>query len=166
MQVTFFIGSKSDKGKLKDGIDVCKKLGIDYVVHITSAHRSPERTKKLVLQAENSGCKVYICEAGMAAQLAGNVAAHTVKPVIGVPLTSNSSPLLGIDALLSTLQMPPGIPVATVAIDRSDNAAWLAAQILAITDEDLANKLRKIREENAEKIEKDSDDLQHELASQ
>lgn len=117
---------------------------------VSSAHRTPERTEALVAQEEAAGARVFICAAGMAAHLAGSVAARTLRPVIGIPVTGSA--LGGMDALLSTVQMPPGFPVATMALDKAGarNAAWLAAQILALEDAALADRLaaarRKMRE--------------------
>ena len=134
VEVAVFIGSISDKEKMLPCVEVLEKLGISYKFHVTSAHRTPNRTEHLVKDLEEKGCKVFICAAGLAAHLAGSVASKTTRPVIGVPLCA--SPLLGIDSMLSTIQMPPGYPVATVAIDKvgAKNAAYLAAQILALSD--------------------------------
>lgn len=140
--------------------DVLKKLGISYHFTITSAHRTPERTKKLVAELEADGCRVFICAAGMAAHLAGAVAAATTRPVIGIPITASA--LGGMDALLATVMMPPGFPVATVALDKagSRNAAWLAAQILALSDKNLEKKLADARAEFAKAVEEAADELQ------
>ncbi len=142
VDVAIFIGSISDKEKMFPCIEVLEKLGISYKFHITSAHRTPNRTENLIKDLEEKGCKVFICAAGLAAHLAGAVAARTTRPVIGVPI--NASSLGGIDALLSTVQMPPGYPVATVALDRvgAQNAAYLAAQILAVSDFQLEKKIK------------------------
>ena len=139
-KVAVFIGSASDEATVAPCADILKKLGIPFRFTVTSAHRTPERTAELV------GCEVFICAAGMAAHLAGAVAARTMKPVIGIPVAA--SPLGGMDALLATVQMPPGFPVATVALDKAGarNAAWLAAQILALHDPELAHKIRISRE--------------------
>lgn len=140
-KVLIIMGSQSDKEKTLPCLEVLQTLGISYKVTISSAHRSPDRTQALVVEAEKSGVEVFICLAGMAAHLAGAVAARTARPVIGVPLSASS--LGGMDALLSTVQMPAGYPVATMALDKSGakNAAWLAAQILAVSDQDLAKKI-------------------------
>ncbi|GAB6887675.1 5-(carboxyamino)imidazole ribonucleotide mutase [Desulfothermus okinawensis JCM 13304] len=153
VDVAIFIGSISDKEKMFPCIEVLEKLGISYKFHITSAHRTPNRTENLIKDLEEKGCKVFICAAGLAAHLAGAVAARTTRPVIGVPI--NASSLGGIDALLSTVQMPPGYPVATVALDRvgAQNAAYLAAQILAVSDFQLEKRLKEIREEMARFVE-------------
>ncbi|TRZ92354.1 5-(carboxyamino)imidazole ribonucleotide mutase, partial [bacterium] len=126
MNVTIFLGSESDFDVIKDGLVILKEFGVPFDLEVTSAHRSPERTLKLVREAEAKGTEVFIAVAGKAAHLAGVVAAHTVRPVIGVPV--ESAALAGMDALLSTVQMPKGIPVATVALGKAGgaNAALLA----------------------------------------
>ena len=145
-QVAIFIGSASDEPVLAPCAEVLRKLGVSYRFTVTSAHRTPERTEALVRELEAEGCRVFICAAGMAAHLAGAVAARTLKPVIGIPVSGAA--MGGMDALLSTVQMPPGFPVATVALDKAGarNAAWLAAQILALTDPGLAAALAAERE--------------------
>lgn len=144
-KVAIFMGSASDEPMISPCADVLKKLGVPFRFTVTSAHRTPERTAELVDSLEADGCEVFICAAGMAAHLAGAVAARTMKPVIGIPVAA--SPLGGMDALLATVQMPPGFPVATVALDKAGakNAAWLAAQILALHDADLAERIRAAR---------------------
>ncbi len=144
-KVAIFMGSASDEPMISPCADVLKKLGIPFRFTVTSAHRTPERTAELVDSLEADGCEVFICAAGMAAHLAGAVAARTMKPVIGIPVAA--SPLGGMDALLATVQMPPGFPVATVALDKAGakNAAWLAAQMLALHDADLAERIRAAR---------------------
>ena len=138
-QVAIFIGSASDKDKMQSCTQVLDDLGISYKFTVTSAHRTPERTEQLVKTLEEEGCRVYICAAGLAAHLAGAVAAKTIKPVLGVPLSA--SELGGMDSLLSTVQMPPGFPVGTLALDKvgAKNAAWLAAQILALEDSSIGS---------------------------
>ena len=145
-QVAIFIGSASDEPVIAPFAEVLRKLGVSYRFTVTSAHRTPERTEALVRELEAEGCRVFICAAGMAAHLAGAVAARTLKPVIGIPVSGAA--MGGMDALLSTVQMPPGFPVATVALDKAGarNAAWLAAQILALTDPGLAAALAAERE--------------------
>ena len=140
-KVGIIMGSKSDLPAMQDAIDILIEFGIESEVNIVSAHRTPAEVLNLVNNAESSGIKVFIAAAGMAAHLAGVVAAHTTLPVIGIPIPSGS--LNGMDSLLSTVQMPPGIPVATVAIGSSGakNAAILAVQILATADETLKQKL-------------------------
>jgi len=144
--------------------EVLDELGVPCEVRITSAHRTPQETKEYVIDAQNRGCKVFICAAGMAAHLAGAVAAQTTCPVIGVPISSGA--LQGVDALLSTVQMPGGIPVATVAIGKAGakNAAYLAGQILAVTDEALFQRVLADREKNKDKVISQNDALQNSLS--
>ncbi len=158
-QVAVFMGSISDKETMQACAAVLDQLGVDYRMTVTSAHRTPERTHGLVRELEAQGCQVFICGAGLAAHLAGAVAAATTKPVLGVPL--NASSLGGLDALLSTVQMPPGFPVATLAVDKvgARNAAWLAAQILALQNTDLAERLQQARQEMKDKVEQDAASL-------
>jgi 5-(carboxyamino)imidazole ribonucleotide mutase len=145
------MGSDSDLPVMEASFAVLRSFGIPFEARITSAHRTPEVTKSFVVDAEQRGCAVFIAAAGMAAHLAGAVAAATVKPVIGIPINAS---LDGLDALLATVQMPAGIPVATVAIGKAGakNAAYLAAQILSVSDPDLAQRLRDERAANAEVI--------------
>ncbi|GAB4295919.1 MAG: 5-(carboxyamino)imidazole ribonucleotide mutase [Myxococcota bacterium] len=152
-RILILMGSDSDWEAMKEATAVLDDFGVKARVHISSAHRTPERTAEIVKSAEENGIKVIIAGAGMAAHLAGVVAAHTTLPVIGVPL--DASPLGGLDALLSTVQMPPGIPVATVAIGKpgAKNAAHLALQILALADSALAEKLKNYREKQKTLIE-------------
>lgn len=138
-QVLIIVGSDSDVPVMKDAAKVLEEFGVEYDMTISSAHRSPERTRELVEDAKSSGVKVIIASAGLAAHLAGVIAAHFPLPVIGVPLQSGV--LSGIDALLSTMQMPSGVPVATVAINGAKNAGILAVQILATSDKKLEEKL-------------------------
>ena len=153
-KVAIFMGSISDEDKMTPASQVLASLGIPHKYTVTSAHRTPERTVELVRQLEDDGCQVFICGAGMAAHLAGAVAAKTIKPVIGVPITASS--LAGLDALLATVQMPPGFPVATVALDKAGakNAAWMAAQILALNDAGLAERIRTERQGFKDSVEK------------
>jgi 5-(carboxyamino)imidazole ribonucleotide mutase len=157
--VAVIMGSISDEEAMRPCVEILDKLGIDHLFTVSSAHRTPERTEKLVRDLEADGCRVFICAAGMAAHLAGAVAARTIRPVIGVPVTASS--LGGMDALLSTAQMPPGFPVATVALDKAGarNAAWMAAQILALEDEKLAVGLRQARQEFKDSVEAAADKL-------
>ena len=141
------MGSDSDFGVMSKAVSVLKGFGIPVEVHVYSAHRTPEKVAEFATNAKDNGFGVIIAGAGMAAALAGVVAGHTTLPVIGVPLKSNV--LEGVDALLSTVMMPSGIPVATVAIDGSKNAAYLAAQILAISDEELAKKVLENRQKQS-----------------
>lgn len=154
--VSIIMGSKSDYEIVKECAEVLKKFDVRFELIISSAHRSPERTKEYVKDAEKKGAKVFICAAGMAAHLAGFVAAITTKPVIGIPMSGG--PLNGFDALLSTVQMPGGMPVATVAIGKAGaiNSAYLAMQILALNNTELAEKLKKDRVEKSLAVENDS----------
>jgi 5-(carboxyamino)imidazole ribonucleotide mutase len=149
--VAIVMGSDSDLPVMEACFSVLRSLDIPFEARITSAHRTPQITKDFVEDADARGCVAFIAAAGMAAHLAGAVAATTVKPVIGIPINAS---LDGLDALLSTVQMPAGIPVATVAIGKAGakNAAYLAAQILAAHDAELAQKLRIERAANAEAI--------------
>ncbi len=162
-QVAIFIGSVSDQDKIRPGIEILKEYQISYSFTVTSAHRSPERTKDLVLSLEQDGCQVFICAAGMSAHLAGVVASLTIKPVLGVPV--NASPLNGLDALLSTVQMPPGYPVGTLAIDKAGakNAAWMAIQILALNDLKLTQALITGREKMKQTVEEAAGQLNEDL---
>lgn len=150
--VAILMGSDSDLPVMQAACEVLRQFGIDYEVRVTSAHRTPVDTSEYVRDAESRGCVAFICGAGMAAHLAGAVAAQTLRPVIGVPI--DAGPLSGFDALLSTAQMPGGIPVATVAIGKAGakNAGYLAAQIIAVTDDALKAKLIAEREANAQAI--------------
>lgn len=159
-KVAIFIGSISDEEKMRPCAETLKELGVPCLFTVPSAHRTPERTKKLVAELEASGCQVFICAAGMAAHLAGAVAAATTRPVLGVPI--DASPLGGMDALLATVQMPPGFPVGTLALDKAGakNAAYLAAQILALSDPELAKKLLAVREKFKADVDKAAADLE------
>jgi 5-(carboxyamino)imidazole ribonucleotide mutase len=162
--VAVLMGSDSDLPVMQSAVEVLDLFGVPREVRITSAHRTPAATQAYVRDAEARGCAVFIAAAGLAAHLAGAVAAHTVKPVIGVPL--DAGPLSGMDALLSTVQMPAGVPVACVAIGKTGarNAAWLAVQILALSDPALAARLREEREKNAQAVIERDARLQEELA--
>jgi phosphoribosylaminoimidazole carboxylase PurE protein len=157
--VAILMGSDSDLPVMQACSDLLDNFGVEYEVRITSAHRTPEDTRDYVREAEERGCAVFIAAAGLAAHLAGAVAAQTVRPVVGVPI--DSGPLRGIDALLSTVQMPGGIPVASVAIGKSGakNAAYLAVQILATNDAGLKTALEEERASNAESIRQKNRDL-------
>ncbi|MDY4196611.1 MAG: 5-(carboxyamino)imidazole ribonucleotide mutase [Peptoniphilaceae bacterium] len=153
-KVGIVMGSDSDLPIIQRATDTLRALQIPFEVHVYSAHRTPIPAAEFARKARQNGIGVIIAAAGMAAHLAGALAANTTLPIIGIPCKSNT--LSGIDALLSTVQMPPGIPVATVAVDGGVNAALLSAQILAVTDEDLAEKLDAKRQADAEKVlEKD-----------
>ncbi len=155
-KVGILMGSDSDLPIIEKSIQTLKDFDVPYEVHVYSAHRTPEKALEFSSNARNNNFGVIICAAGMAAHLAGAIAANTVLPVIGIPCKSTN--LDGMDALLSTVQMPPGIPVATVAINGGVNAALLAIQILSIEDEALYDKLLKRRLSDKEKVlEKDRD---------
>ena len=154
-KIGIVMGSDSDMPVVSKAIDTLNDLSVQYEVHIYSAHRTPEEAKAFAQGARANGFGAIIAAAGKAAHLAGAIAANTTLPVIGIPV--KSSTLDGLDALLSTVQMPSGIPVATVAIDGAANAALLAVQMLAIEDEALALKLSEQRKANAQKVlEKDA----------
>jgi 5-(carboxyamino)imidazole ribonucleotide mutase len=148
-QVAVLMGSANDKDKMAPAADTLARYGIEADVRIMSAHRTPHVVAEFASSARANGYGALICGAGMAAHLAGVVAGHTTLPVIGVPLSAGA--LNGVDALYATVQMPKGIPVATVAIDGAMNAALLAVQILAVDDADLADELARHREEMAPK---------------
>ena len=154
MSVGILMGSKSDLDCVRAAFDVLDDFGVPFTARILSAHRTPEEAAEFAASAEANGLKVIICCAGMAAHLGGVIAAHTTLPVIGVPM--KASTLDGLDALLSTVQMPSGMPVATVAIDGATNAALLAAQILALSDEALSERFAAYRAAQSAKVmEKD-----------
>ncbi len=155
------MGSDSDLGTVKKGLSILKEFSVPYEVHIISAHRTPERASTFASKAKENGIGVIICAAGKAAHLAGVIAAHTTLPVIGIPISATT--LDGLDALLATVQMPKGIPVATVAIDGAENAALLAIQMLAITNDQLAGKLSDYKRSMEEAILKKEAKLQEEL---
>ena len=161
--IAVLMGSESDWPIMQKCTEVLDRLGIGFEVRVTSAHRTPAATAAYVADAVERGCALFICGAGMAAHLAGAVAAHCVRPVIGVPI--NSGPLSGFDALLATVQMPGGIPVATVAVGGAGarNAAYLAAQILALGDPALQAALEADRERNREKVQAQNARVQSEL---
>ena len=145
MRVAVLMGSEKDLAKMQACSEVLTEFGITHDVHVMSAHRTPDRVATFARSARGDGYGVIICGAGKAAHLAGAVAAHTTLPVIGVPIAAGA--LGGLDALLATVQMPTGIPVSTVAVDGSANAAYLAASILSVADSDVADRLTAYREE-------------------
>ncbi len=149
-KVAVIMGSDSDLKTMQGAVDMLNKLGIPFTVRVISAHRTPDAAREFASNAAESGYGVLICGAGKAAHLAGAFAANSCLPVIGVPI--KSSTLDGLDALLSTVQMPSGMPVATVAIDGAANAALLAAQIIALSDEALAERIAQLRREQTEKV--------------
>ncbi|ADT66019.1 5-(carboxyamino)imidazole ribonucleotide mutase [Campylobacter jejuni] len=158
--VSILMGSKSDYETMKEAVKTLESFGVKYELIISSAHRSPKRTKEYIANAEEKGAKVFIAAAGMAAHLAGAVAAYTTKPVLGVPMSGSN--LASMDSLFSTVQMPSGIPVGTLAIGKAGaiNAAYLAMQILAIYDVDLAQKLKEDRLEKEKKLVSDSKEVE------
>ncbi len=163
-KVAVFLGSISDEETMRPCAEVLASFGVPYVFTVTSAHRTPERTRRLVAELEAAGCQVFICAAGMAAHLAGAVAAATIRPVLGVPIAA--SPLGGMDALLSTVQMPPGFPVGTVAVGSAGarNAAWMALQILALGDPALAEGIAGARRDFVRSVEKAAAELESRMA--
>src|SRR3990172_824549 len=158
-EVAIFMGSKSDLDKLSDGITILKDFGVSHEVHVCSAHRSPAYLMEILKNLEQQGLQVVIAAAGGAAHLAGVCAAHTILPVIGVPM--DIPPLNGLDSLLSTVQMPGGIPVATVSIGKAGakNAALLAVAILALQNSQFSNRLKQYREKMATEIQKQDQGL-------
>ena len=161
MKVGILIGSDSDFPIVKPAIDQLKKFGIEYELKVASAHRTPNRVREFVVNGEKNGIKAFIAAAGAAAHIAGVVASYTTLPVIGVPI--NATPLNGLDALLSTVQMPSGVPVATMAVNGAKNAAIFVAQIFALNDENLAQKLKDYREELADKVREKSQRVESQL---
>jgi len=159
IDVLILMGSDSDAPIIQAAVDILRELGISSEMTVASAHRSPERVMRLVREAPGRGVKLFIVGAGAAAHLGGVVAAHTTKPVIGVPI--DSSALKGLDALLSTVQMPPGVPVATVSIGKpgATNAGILAAQIIGVGDAAVARRLDEHKKKMAEKVEQAAEKL-------
>ncbi len=164
-QVAMIMGSKNDFAHLKSGVAMLKDFGVSVEVRVMSAHRTPADVVQFVSEAEAEGTQVFICAAGMAAHLGGVVAAHTTRPVIGIPLACE--PFNGLDALFSTVQMPPGIPVATVTAGPAGakNAALIAISILALQSESLAQKLKDFREKQTAEVRKADAALQAEIAN-
>ena len=162
-KVGIIMGSDSDLPIINKAVDTLKSLGIPYEVHVFSAHRTPDEAGNFAEKAKENGFGVIIAAAGMAAHLAGVVAGHTTLPVIGIPMKSKA--LEGVDALLATVMMPPGVPVATVGIDGAKNAAVLAVQILAVADEELAAKLAAEKKAMAEGVIAKDKALQEQIAA-
>ena len=150
IDVAIMMGSKSDLETMRPAAKILESLGLVVEVRVLSAHRTPEHAAAFVKQAVQDGCKAFICGAGGAAHLAGAVAAHTTRPVIGVPIAAGA--LSGFDSLLSTVMMPPGMPVATVAVGGAENAGLLAAQIIAVSDPALAARVEAERETRRRKV--------------
>lgn len=155
MEVAIIMGSDSDWNIMKKAVEVLKDFGVATKIIVASAHRTPEKVHEFV---KNSDAKIFIAAAGMAAHLAGVVASLTIKPVIGVPI--KSEPFNGLDSLLSTIQMPSGVPVATVAVNGAKNSALLAVEILALSDEKLSEKLRDYKKSMADEVERKSEKIQ------
>lgn len=158
--VGILMGSDSDLFIMKEAAEVLEQLGVDSEVHTLSAHRTPEAVVEYVTKSEASGYKAFICGAGGAAHLAGVVAAHTALPVIGVPMMSSKMGAAGVDALFSTVQMPPGIPVATVGINGAKNAGILAAQIIGAGDDVIRKNVTAYKEKMAKDIVAKDTELQ------
>ena len=156
-KTAIILGSDSDLHVAEKSIDVLKRLDIPFEISVISAHRTPEKIREFAMNARKNNFGVIIAVAGKSAALSGVISAHTRIPVIGVPVKSDD--LGGLDALLSTAQMPPGVPVACVAIDGGANAAWLAARILAVDDDDLAEKLENEAFNMAMKVEQKNNDI-------
>lgn len=161
LKVAVIMGSDSDWSTVKKAALELKSYGVEFECHVMSAHRTPQIACEFAAKAKENGFGVIICAAGMAAHLAGVVAGHTTLPVIGIPCSSNN--LDGLDALLATVQMPSGIPVATVAVDGAKNAAILAVQILALSDNSLAGKLAAAKQEMIDQITEKDKKLQKEI---
>ncbi len=162
-KIGWIVGSDSDIPKCRPGIELLRRFGVDVYARVMSAHRTPDDAAAFAAKAEGEGVEVIVCAAGMAAHLAGVMAAHTILPVIGLPL--NASCMNGLDALLSTVQMPPGVPVATVGVDNALNAALLAAQILAVRYPGVKEHLRKYKGDMAWKVREKDMKAQSEIAS-
>ncbi|PAF52800.1 5-(carboxyamino)imidazole ribonucleotide mutase [Helicobacter sp. 13S00477-4] len=163
--ISIIMGSKTDWTIMSECTEILKQFDVKYEVIISSAHRTPQRTKEYVAEAEKKGVQVFIAAAGMAAHLAGAIASQTCKPVIGVPLTGGA--LDGLDALLSTVQMPAGMPVGTLAIGKAGaiNAAYMAIQILSLKNNDLYQKLLEDRIQKAKKIQSDSQSIEIKISN-
>ena len=157
MDAAIIMGSDSDWKVVKKAFDFLKYFGVEVEVTVASAHRTPQRVQNFVKDCDAQGVKVFIAAAGCAAHLAGVVASYTVKPVIGIPI--ESEPLKGIDALLSTVQMPSGVPVATMAINGAKNAAIFAAEIIALSDVEIKNKLDAFRADMAKEVERKAENI-------
>lgn len=153
MKVAVVLGSRSDINIAEETVKVLREFGVEYKVYIASAHRTPERVKEIV---DESGAEIFIAIAGLSAGLPGIIASHTTRPVIGVPVSGK----LNLDSILSILQMPPGIPVATVGLDNGRNAALLAVEILGLSDEGLKVKVNDHREEMRKRVIEDSKSIE------
>lgn len=161
MDAAIIMGSDSDWDVMKKAVELLKKFEIDFEVTVASAHRTPHRVQEFVKKCDAQDVKVFIAAAGCAAHLAGVIASYTTKPVIGVPI--GSEPLKGWDSLLSTVQMPPGVPVATMAINGAKNAAIFAAQVIALSNGDVKQKLENYRKDMAAEVERKSERIDEEV---
>jgi 5-(carboxyamino)imidazole ribonucleotide mutase len=161
-QVAVLMGSDSDLPVMEKAVAALRELGVPFEVKVISAHRIPEKVEAFAKEARGRGIEVIIAGAGLAAHLAGAVAAHTTLPVIGVPLKSGA--LSGVDALYATVQMPPGVPVATVAVDGARNAAILAGQILSVKYPAIAKKLEEMRDKMKQDVERKSEEIEKRFA--
>ena len=163
-EIAVVMGSKSDLPSLKGAFEIFKKFGVEFEARVMSAHRTPDEAADFAKEAEGKGIKVIICAAGMAAHLAGVIAAHTTLPVIGIPMASE--PFKAFDALLAMVQMPPGIPVATVTAGSAGgkNSALLAISMLALSNKDLAAKLKDFRKEQSDTVRKADSGIMGEIA--
>ncbi len=163
-EIAIIMGSKSDLISLKGAFETLNSFGVEYTARVLSAHRTPDAAAEFAKNAEHNGYRVILCAAGMAAHLGGVIAAHTILPVIGIPMACE--PFHGLDALLSMVQMPPGIPVATVTAGKAGakNAALLAISILALGNPELGAKLKEFRAAQQRKVEEADASLQKEIA--
>ena len=159
MQVAIVMGSDSDWAVMEPTVELLRKFEIEVEVTVASAHRTPKRVQEFVEKSQEAGAKVFIAAAGCAAHLAGVVASYTHCPVVGVPISSE--PFKGFDALLSTVQMPPGVPVATMAVNGAKNAAIFAAEILSVSDENIRQKIIDYRANMATEVEKKAEKLKN-----
>lgn len=164
MKVAVLMGSDSDWDVMKEAVMTLKEFDVPFELHVISAHRTPRRAAEFASEAKGKGIEVIIAGAGRAAHLAGFIAAHTTLPVIGVPIGGGA--LGGVDALYSTVQMPPGVPVATVSIDGARNAALLAVEILALKYEELSRKLKLYKDEMARKVAQKSERIRSKLSEE
>ncbi len=160
-KVAVLMGSKSDFAVVKPAVSVLKKFGVDTIVRVISAHRTPQQAHEFAANAEKNGIEVIICAAGKAAHLGGVIAAYTTLPVIGLPVKTDM--MGGLDSLLSIVQMPSGIPVATVGVNGGENAGLLALQMLGIRYPEISEKLKQFKKQMADKINADDASLQEEL---
>ena len=164
MKVAIIMGSDSDWSVMKPAVDVLRGFDIEVEVTVASAHRTPRRVQEFVKTAQEKGARVFIAAAGCAAHLAGVVASYTTCPVIGVPI--NAEPFKGLDSLLATVQMPSGVPVATMAVNGAKNAALFAAEIFAVSDDNIKNKLKDYRAKMAAEVEEKAEKINRQIDNQ